>query len=310
MHTERHVFASGDGRCEGVLYRPGNADGATSVVVMAHGLSGTRLTQYDRRARRLVDAGTAVFDFDNRCVGSSPGEPRQRIDPYAWLQDLRAAVSYVRSLSDVDAEAVGLYGSSLGGALALALAADDKKIRAIALDVPAIDGLRLTPAPLAQRGALVAAVARDMVARRRGRTPVTVPVFGAVGSGAVLQYDTEGFWAAMDELDGITWEEPRVRATHPETGEWRNQATAIELLNIARFRPARRAKDVHCAVIAHLSEDDHVVPYAATRKALERAPRVELRVLRGGHFAPFYGDGFEQSVAAQTAFFAASLPRC
>jgi dienelactone hydrolase len=223
------------------------------------------------------------------------------------LEDLRAAVAYVRSLSDIDAEAVGLYGSSLGGALALAVAADDQKIRAIALDVPAIDGLRLTPAPLAQRRALVAAVARDTVARLRGRPPVTIPVFGAVGSGAVLQYDTDGFWAAMDELDGITWEEPRVRATHPVTGEWRNEATALELLNIPRFRPARQAKDVHCAVLAHLSEDDRVVPFAVTRKTLERAPRVDFGVLRGGHFAPFYGEGFEQTATAQIAFFSESL---
>lgn len=279
---------------------------------MAHGLSGTRLTQYDRRARRLVESGTAVLDFDNRFVGSSPGEPRQRIDPYLWLEDLRAAVSYVRDLSDIDEEAVGLYGSSLGGALALAVAADDPRIKAIALDVPAIDGLRVTPAPFTQKGALVSAVARDAVARLRRQPPVTLTVFGSIGSGAVLQYDTDGFWSAMRELEEITWQEAAVHATHPDTGEWRNEATALELLNMPRFRPARRAKDVDCAVLVHLSEDDRVVPYTATRKALERARRVDIRVLRGGHFAPFYGGGFETTVAAQVAFFSKSLaePTC
>jgi dienelactone hydrolase len=39
-----------------------------------------------------------------------------------WLADLRAAVAYVRGRSDVDAQAVGLYGSSLRGGLAVALA--------------------------------------------------------------------------------------------------------------------------------------------------------------------------------------------
>jgi dienelactone hydrolase len=307
MRVEDVTFPSADGHCVGVLYRPANTGRELPVVVMAHGLSGTRLTQYDRRARRLVESGAAVLDFDNRFVGTSPGEPRQRIDPLMWLEDLRAAVSFVRALPGIDAEAVGLYGSSLGGALALAAAADDPKIRAIALDVPAIDGLRLTPAPIANRGALVAAVVRDVVARARGKAPVTLPVFGAIGSGAVVQNDTDGFWMAMNELEGITWTEPRVHARHPETGEWRNQATAIDLLNIPRFRPARRAKDVGCAVLAHLSEDDKVVPYRSTRKALESAPQADIRTLRGGHFAPFYGDGFEKTVSAQVAFFSSSL---
>lgn len=307
MSAEDLTFAAADGHCSGVLYRPEKADRRLPVVVMAHGLSGTRLTQYDRRARRLVESGAAVLDFDNRFVGTSPGEPRQRIDPLKWWEDLRAAVAYVRERPDLDADAVGLYGSSLGGALALAVAADDPRIRAVALDVPAIDGLRLTPAPMMHRGALVAAVARDVVSRARGKAPVMLPVFGAIGSGAVVQHDTEGFWQAMNELDGLTWVEPGVRATHPQTGEWRNQATAIDLLNIPRFRPARRAKDVRCAVLAHLSEDDRVVPYRSTRKALERIPGVDIRTLRGGHFAPFRGDGFETTVSAQVSFFSDSL---
>lgn len=303
MNMEHVTFPSSDGRCAGVLYRPSNTDRSLPVIVMAHGLSGTRLTQYDRRARRLVESGAAVLDFDNRFVGTSAGEPRQRINPLLWLEDLRAAVTYVRNLSYIDAQSVGLYGSSLGGALALAVAADDPKIRAIALDVPAVDGLRANPAPMAKRGALVAGVARDVMARLRRKPPVTVPVFGAIGSGAVLQYDTEGFWKAMDELEGITWKEPGVHASHPETGEWRNEATALDLLNILRFRPARRANEVECAMLVHLSEDDKVVPYRSTRNTLERARHADIRTLRGGHFAPFYGAGFETSVNAQVAFF-------
>lgn len=307
MLVEDLTFPSADGQCAGVLYRPVDAGRRLPIIVMAHGLSGTRLTQYDRRARRLVESGAAVLDFDNRFVGTSPGGPRQRIDPLSWLEDLRAAVAYARDRPDVDAEAVGLYGSSLGGALALAVAADDPRIRAIAVDVPAIDGLRLTPAPVAKRAALVAAVVRDVAARVQGKPPATLPVFGAIGSGAVVQYDTDGFWKAMDELEGITWKEPGVHASHPETGEWRNEATAIELLNIPRLRPARRAKDVRCAVLAHLSGDDRVVPYRSTRKALERARRADIRTLHGGHFAPFHGDGFEKTVTAQVAFFSDSL---
>src|SRR5947209_15860212 len=109
MRVETLSFASGQGTCCGALYRPDdeNAERLPAVVI-AHGLSGTRLTQYDRRARRLVEAGIAVLDFDPRFIGTSPGEPRQRINPFNWLEDLRAAVAYVRRRQDVDADAVGL----------------------------------------------------------------------------------------------------------------------------------------------------------------------------------------------------------
>ena len=247
MQAEPIEFPSAGGTCRGVLYRTDRPSAERpGVVILAHGLSGTRLTQYDRRARRLVQDGVAVLDFDPRFVGTSPGTPRQRIDAFAWLDDLRAAVAHVRSRDDVDAQRVGLYGSSLGGGLALAVAVEDSDIRAIALDVPAIDGMRATPSPVRSRPALLAAVARDVLGRRRGRPPVLLPVFGEVGSGAVVQNDVDGFWCAMDEIEGIEWIEPRRVARHAETGEWRNQATALELISSVRLRPARRAAAVRC----------------------------------------------------------------
>jgi dienelactone hydrolase len=113
MRVEAIEFPSAGGTCRGALYVPDSADGERpGVVVLAHGLSGTRLTQYDRRARRLVQDGVAVLDFDPRFVGTSPGEPRQRIDVFDWLADLRAAVAHIRSRDDVNAQRVGLYGSS------------------------------------------------------------------------------------------------------------------------------------------------------------------------------------------------------
>jgi len=60
-------------------------------------------------------------------------------------------------------------------------------------------------------------------------------------------------------------------------------------------------------VLAHLSEDDRVVPFRPTRRALGRIAAAEVRTLRGGHFAPFYGDGFETTIAAQAEFFAREL---
>ena len=111
----------------------------------------------------------------------------------------------------------------------------------------------------------------------------------------------------MDEIEGIEWIEPRRVARHAETGEWRNEASALELISGVRLRPARRTATVRCAVLAHLAVDDRVVPFAPTRKALGRISGAEIRTLRGGHFAPFYGDGFATTTTAQAEFFAREL---
>ena len=310
VEPELVTFASAGGSCRGVLYRPKNTElERLPIIVMAHGMSGTRLTQYDRRARRLVESGAAVLDFDPRFIGTSPGEPRQRLDPYTSLLDMRSAVAYARSIDGIDRDDVGLYGSSLGCGVAFAVAAEDPAIRAMALDVPAPDGLRLTPAPMTQRPILAAAIVRDIVARSHHRQPVTIPMFGEVGSGAVLQYDVAGFWKAMEELEGITWSENRTVGTHPQTGEWRNAATALELLSLLRFRPALKARNVHCPVLAHLTKDDRVVPYRPTRRALHQVDGADVRTLQGGHFGPFYGEGFQTTVGAQIEFFARTLIR-
>jgi fermentation-respiration switch protein FrsA (DUF1100 family) len=287
VQVEAIEFPSADGTCRGALLRAGgSAPERPGVVVMAHGLSGTRL-QYDRRARRLVQDGIAVLDFDPRFVGTSPGMPRQRMDAFAWLDDLRAAIAHVRSREDLDPQRIGLYGSSL--------------------DVPAIDGLRLTPSPMRSRPALLAAMARDMVGRRRGQPPVLLPVVGEAGSGAVMQNDVDGFWRAMDELEGLEWLEPRRVARHVELGEWRNEATALELMSSVRLRPARRVAAVRCPVLVHISEDDRIVPFGPTRRVLGRIASADIRTLRGGHFAPFYGDGFETTSAAHAEFFKREL---
>jgi pimeloyl-ACP methyl ester carboxylesterase len=202
---------------------------------------------------------------------------------------------------------VGLYGSSLGGGLAVALAAEDQGIRAIALDVPALDGLRATPSPIRARPTLVRAIVRDAIGRRRRRAPLRLPVIGDSRSAAVIQHDVEGFWRALDELEGLEWLEPRRVVRHPETGEWRNEATALELLDSVRFRPSRRAADVRCPVLVHLAHDDRIVPYAPTQKALARIAHADIRSLHGGHFAPFYGEGFQTTVTAQIDFFAQHL---
>jgi carboxymethylenebutenolidase len=49
----------------------------------------------------------------------------------AWLAAVRDAVSYVAARPGIDAQRIGILGFSLGGYLAMALAAEERRIRAV-----------------------------------------------------------------------------------------------------------------------------------------------------------------------------------
>lgn len=83
-------------------------------------------------ADRLTAAGYVTLAFDHRSFGESGGEPRRHENPQGKLADLRAAVSYLRSRPEVDADRIGAVGICLGGGYALKFAAFDPRVKAFA----------------------------------------------------------------------------------------------------------------------------------------------------------------------------------
>jgi uncharacterized protein len=81
-------------------------------------------------AARLAAAGYVTLAFDHRNFGESAGSPRRHEDPQGKLADLRAAVSFLRGIPDVDAERIGAVGICLGGGYALRFAAFDPRVKA------------------------------------------------------------------------------------------------------------------------------------------------------------------------------------
>ncbi|MCP2296971.1 hypothetical protein APR11_003403 [Nocardia amikacinitolerans] len=305
-------FPSGDGECRGWLYWPPKANNSESLglVVIAHGFGGTHLSQYGRRAMRIVESGCAVLDFDPRGFGASPGSPRGRLRLADWIADLEAAVSYARGLSAIDPERIGLFGSSLGGGLALEVAARDPRIAAVDVIVPLVDGLFVTPGtPVADRLRSASAILRDLVGRRLGRPPIPVPAVGLPGSGALIvgEADYRSFFSIFEGVDGLEWLEPHSVASHSELGEWRNAVTAAELITLPLFRPGRRADRITAPLLAQIASQDRVAPAWIQRRLLSRAPHVEFRNMPTGHFDSFSGEWFERTAAADIDFFSRTL---
>ena len=108
------TFASGQDSCAAWFYPAAADEGARPVIVMAHGLTGTRRDGLGPFADRFAAAGIAALVFDYRGFGDSTGEP-DLFEPSRQLEDWRAAIAFARSLPDIDAGRLATFGSSLGG---------------------------------------------------------------------------------------------------------------------------------------------------------------------------------------------------
>ncbi len=126
----------------GWLYKPDTGKGPFPAVVMAHGFSGVKEMTLDEYAEVFCAAGLAVLVYDNRCLGASGGRPRQDIDPTLQMRDYRSAITFVQSRRDVDAERIGVWGTSYTGGTVCAVAALDRRVRAVVSQVPFMNGHR------------------------------------------------------------------------------------------------------------------------------------------------------------------------
>ena len=282
-------FRSDDEECGATLYRPGvDAPGRAPCVVMGNGVSMTRRDGLPRFAERFAGAGFAALTFDFRHLGDSGGEPRQLVDFRRQRADFAAAVAFARTLDGIDAGRVATWGFSLGGGVAVYVAAEDDRLAAAIALCPVADGLAFTLAADARTNMrLTAAGMRALL----DRGTVSVPAGGPAGSLAVLAKPE-----AMPGFDAVC----------AEDSLWRNEVRAKPSQPPARFRPVRVARRVRCPLLVCLGSHDTVVPSQPIVRTAERAPRGELRRYPINHFGGFL-DGFEEVAGGQVEFLVRHL---
>jgi fermentation-respiration switch protein FrsA (DUF1100 family) len=268
-----------------------DANGARPCVVMAHGFAGTADSGLLPFAERFAEAGLDALVFDYRHFGASDGQPRQLLSVARQLEDYGAAIAFARSLDEVDAARIVVWGSSFSGGHVIRVAVTDGRACAVISQVPSMDGiatmlnaLRKTgPAGMAR---LTMLALRDLAASLRGRGPVTAPAVGAPGSVA--------FMTTPDS-------EPGMRAVAGPS--WRNEVAARIALQLGAYRPGLQTDRLPCPVLVQIADRDAVAPAQAAQDAAWRATgRAEVRTYPIGHFDIYTGAPFEQAIADQLHF--------
>jgi pimeloyl-ACP methyl ester carboxylesterase len=273
------AFASAGDSCAAWFYPPTRGAEEAPVVVMAHGLSGTRRDRLGPFAERFAAAGFAALVFDHRGFGDSGGEA-DLFQPVRQLEDWAAAIAFARSLPGIDANRVVTFGSSMGGGNALAAAAADPGVAAAISQVPFLDIVRQA------HRASPRVTARMLAAAIRGEH------LAAIG-----QPNEPAFINAPGGEEG--W---RHVVAIGEDSRWRNRVSSRWLLG-RPYRPSRHARKLRCPWLVCVGEADRIAKPGPAISAARRAPLGELRTYPGvDHFDIYDGPPHEALVADQLDF--------
>ncbi len=140
LQTASVEFFSEGERIAALWRTPDVVSGRLRAIVQGPGWLGLKDAKlYVRYHEALVEAGFGVLVIDYRGFGDSGG-PKE-LSPSVQLEDLINAVTYLTTRDDVDADAIGVFGTGgTGGGNAVLLAATDARVRAAVSQVPVADG--------------------------------------------------------------------------------------------------------------------------------------------------------------------------
>ena len=286
--------AEGGVMLRGWLYIP---DGPPPhpAITMAHGFAGVKEHGLDRFARVFAAAGFVVLVHDHRGFGASGGTPRFDVDPWVQIADWRRAISFLESHPAVDADRIGVWGTSYAGGHAIVLGATDRRLRAVVAQVPTISGYQQSLRRVAPElvPALETAFANDERHQFHDAPPATQAVVSADPSepAAYRSPDAIAFYN-QPVPEGVWQNVVTLRSTRGarmyEPGTWVSRVSPTPLLMIVGLRDAITVTDL---------------ALGAYEQALQ--PK-KLVTIDGGHFDP-YLECFADASGAACAWFTEHL---
>jgi uncharacterized protein len=288
--TDVEFEAEGGVKLRGWLLSPGGP-GPYPAITMAHGYAGVKEHGLERFARAFAEDGFIVLVHDHRGFGSSDGEPRQDVDPWRQIGDWRRAISFLETRPQVDAERIGLWGTSYAGGHAIVLGATDRRLRCVVAQVPTTSGYeqglrRIAPDAVA---GLENAFTEDEQAQARGEAPRYQAVVSADLTTPAAYREPEAIDFYLQKVpEGTYVNTVTVRSTRAarmyEPGAWIDRVSPTPLLMVVARNDTITLTDL---------------ALAAYERAL--APK-RLELIPGGHFHP-YLSSFPQSSGAARAWF-------
>jgi cephalosporin-C deacetylase-like acetyl esterase len=291
------AFKSKESLCKGWLYIPEEVakEGPAPAIVMAHGFAGFKDMGLASYAERFTAAGFVTLVFDYRCWGESEGEPRNQIFAQDMVEDYRNAVTWISDRPEVDAQQIGVWGTSYSGGLVLCVGTVDKRVKAVVAQVPSAMNpeSRQAKAPEVW-GRVGETLIQDRIERYKTGIVKYMKVVAPEGELCVL-------------LGQEAYEE--YMALKKLAPHWRNEVTLESLEKIREFDPVSL---VHLmaptALLLIPAEKDNLVPIEAVKATYERAREPKaISVLPITHFEAYHDPWWSKTVDLAIEWFTKHL---
>jgi fermentation-respiration switch protein FrsA (DUF1100 family) len=265
------------------------------AVAMAHGFGAVKEMYLEPFARRFAAAGIAALVFDYRGFGRSGGEPRQRVLPHDQMEDYRNALTWLSLQPEIDADHLGVWGTSFSGGHVIQVAAHDPRVKAVVSQAGAMDLDQITRevAGPKQFAGLQQLAVQERIRHALEGGERYVPNTARPGEGFALQPDQDSY----DFAHGAS------------ASTWRNEIAMSSLDALLEHAPGRFIDLVAPRpLLLILARKDAITPPESIRRAFARAGEPKrLLEIDGGHYAIYTGRGADETGHAATEWFTQHL---
>jgi uncharacterized protein len=271
-------FVSEGGALRGWLFVP-EGDGPHPGVVATAGFADVKESLlWHGYPQVFCGEGLAVLLYDHPNFGDSEGEPRQEVDPLKQRRAYRDAITFLATRPEIDADRIGIWGTSYSGGQVFAVAAADRRVKCVVSQVPGVGRRSSRPG----EDELQRRFAEDRVARMRGEPPAMVRAFA-------------------DDSQTV-----RVHAARDAeySKNWRNEITLRSRELVDESPPGLFMELIdRAALLLIVAADDSMAPAADVIAAFERAPEPKRVVVVPGEHYAVYEECFDQASQAARDWF-------
>jgi hypothetical protein len=273
----KETFVSEGDKLAGKLFIPADhkeKDRLPAIIVVGSWIT-VKEQMASTYAKKLAAEGFATLVFDFRGYGESGGEPRQFESPQRKIQDIKNAVTFLRTLPMVDPDRIGGLGICAGSGYMSWAAAEDKRIKAVAAIAPWLHDAELVKLVYGGEKGVNEKIAAGDAARKKfeqSKANDLVPACSVTDNRAAMVGPFEYY----------------LNPTRGAIPEWKNQFAVMSWPEWLGFDPIRKAADISAPVLLIHSESA-AIPDGAKRFHAKLVAEKDLYWMNGTQF-DFYDD--------------------